>query len=504
MLRKKIQYNLSWILILAILLVEFGSGYNLQASQDIIEEQGCRNLFSQNGHNTVYRKGFLQISRKGFRINDINAIVLQISEIIDTKYFDLKNNTNFSSYTSFTSLLTKEETKLFFIKTDKFLEDFFQYIIKSEPKEKWSGGRAIDPDITRFITLTIIKLFYQTRGRAFADIDGSLEWISNYVTRSVDDTMIGLSLDDDLIWHLIIPDVRKKLFASMLLYYSYKVEGCERVENQDELEIQNEDDNFNLKEVWKKDLKSKEKRYIIKYKNIKRIHNLIDELDISSSKKEDLLKKVEDQYFLGRIYKSKVFQDAARIYPYLRNQDFSFVIKFLSYSSFREEFLDYIPKAFTEHNRLFMEKLVDSVDISDMDQIYQIGPYSFSVGQMMDVIRSNREYNLNPKELVVAYGNLVGCIGSLTIPEIATKIGIDLETKQVSNGKRFSVGVFNTNRNITADMFEELFIQTLSEYGGKKLGMSKLELDLFLFYVKDGAFINISKTNSSVGFKLEW
>lgn len=505
MIRKKVQYILSWILILVLLLVEFDGDSNLQASQEIFEGFNCRNFFSQNGHTTVYEKGFLLQSRKGFRINDINAIVLQISEIFDTRYFDLKNNTNFNSYTSFTPLLTKDETKLFFIKTDDFLEDFFRYIIQTGPKEKWSGGRDIDPDVTRFITLTIIKLFYQTRGRTFADIEGSLYWILNYGTRSVDDnTSFGLSLEDDIVWNMIMPDVRKKIFASMLLYYGHKVGGYENIESIEEIIIPNENENINLKELWEKDIKYKERRYKIKYKNVKQIYDLIEGLDISSSTKKDLVEKVEEQYFLNKIYKSKVFQDAVRIYPYLRNQDFSFVVKFLSYSSYREEFLAFIPKAFSEHNRLFMEKMVDSVDISDMDQIYQIGPYSFSVGEMLEVLKSNKEYNLNSKELVVAYGNLVGCIGSLTIQEIAEKIGIEIETKQASNGKGILVGVFNTNRNITADMFVELFIKTISEQGGKMVDMSEFELALFLQYVRNGAFVKISKDEFQLGFKLDW
>ncbi len=491
----------------------------------------CDDMFSSSSpfykvEKTKYVGGGYSDSSKGFRINEINPIIIQIIDLFDVKFFDELSGKTQSSYLPHRTGLSATEAKVLFIKIDDFLYSFFKEML-IDRKEDQIYDVMEDPDIVRYLIISLLKILSSRKGFPYADIEGEVYWISNHDSRY----KLGaysVAVNSDVVWNSIFPGVKKKLISSLLNYYIQRLGISSKIGSNRKIHVEQTIYNLDDLRYSEEVLSYKRKKYEIRVTNSETIRKTLSEMQLVSEDFEPILQKIYEETFLKKITGSNFFRDIAKEYPYLLEQDLSFVIKFLKGSLYQQEFVRFVESKFKLDDKMFLLRLFSQADISDLDQLFYIGPFSFSIKQILRVVQKNKKYNFSLAELLRAYKNLLGGegIGIVDLKRFYSQLGKEKEfEKAVSSqsfncdfdlnyNKNFSLDqileeanmiseVLNDIRNVSSEDLIKIFVQTLLEVGNLDEALFfKDELVLLDMYVKNKGFKEISAKASKSGVRI--
>ncbi len=488
----------------------------------------CDGMFSSSSsfykvEKTKYKGGGYSATSKGFRINEINPIIIQMVDLFDIKFFDELYGKIQSSYLPHNTGLSAIEAKVLFIKIDEFLYSFFKEILVDR-KEDDLYDVMEDPDILRYIIISLLKILSSRKGFPYADIEGEVYWISNHDSK-YDLGSYTVAVNSDVVWNSILPDVKKKLISSMLNYYIQRLGLSTPIGSNRKIHV--EETIYNLADLIYSDevLSYKKKKYKMRVTNSETIRKNLSEMNLVAEDSKPIHQKVYEETFLKKITGSEFFRDIVRKYPYLLEQDLSFIIKFLKGSLYQQEFVKFVESKFKLDDKMFLLRLLYQSDISDLDQLFYIGPFSFSIKQILRVVQQNKKYNFSLAELLRAYKNLLGGekIGNVDLKRFYSQLGKEEEfKKEVSSqsenfdfdlnyNKNFSLSqileednkiseILNDIRNVSSEDLIKIFVQTLIEVRNLEEALFfEDELVLLDMYIKNKGFKEISAKASKSG-----
>ena len=466
--------------------------------------ESCYEKFSSVYVNetSVYKGGRYNASSRGFRFNDINPVLMHVADIFDTRYFDLLTGRDQSTYLWHNSGLTLKENFAFFSKVDDFFTDYIRELLF---ERVWSDETNVflDPDICRYVTVTLMKIFLYTRGFHYIDIGGQIVWIIN---RDGRDTPAEHTVfwENPIIWSVVQPQVRKRLTTSILMYYSLKL--GKKTPHIPNAKMALEKQILSLDSLYytKEEFLQKKQKYELRVKNIKNIEQVISGIKSKNDKEKPLISKVHRGYFINIIKKWEFYDSIVESYPYLEEQDLGFMVKFFMNSVYKDDFTKYLKSKLTWEEFCFIMRWNILNTLSDLDQIVYIGPYCFSLKQIFTVLYRDKNIALNSKEIVRALRNLLGeGWGKIDTDKVMSQIEENIEkeevlspaTKEVSNEDSFLDFFYNKmERSLDGLSVIKLFVSALDEKDNLDiLELSLDEAQLVKMYLRNKGFIKLDK-----------
>ena len=162
-------------------------------------------------------------------------------------------------------------------------------------------------------------------------------------------------------------------------------------------------------------------------------------------------------------------------------------------------------------------------DLSDLDQVFYIGPYSFSIKQVLKAVYHSKDYNLNVRELFIAYRNLIEGEGqgNIDFQRFCVQLGFDIElvddsltqgidslfsynkNLDVSNlldNKDDSHNFLSIDRKLSSIQLIWIFMKALLDYDNfNESCLDQIDVILLDKYLRNKGFKPFSKNDSRSG-----
>ena len=440
----------------------------------------------------LYPKKDRGIGRDGkkVKINNIGSILLEIADVYDTMYFDeIKQDSNSYmfhgkdiSYAEIMSLIGRLEQTLEGFADHIFLgeDELDEYeILQKDPlykDERIKQHRLeMNPDVTMIVVFAVLKQISHssTLWQAYIEDEGQVYDIRSFLDPSRTFPKNTINFKHPLFFKYVPYSIHKKLVSSILLYFSLKFRNDPKYHTTELLQVGEEI--FTTKELMDLDIEKKKIRYDIRSRNKKRIQEGFRAVHSYGQEIRDV---VDANLMLERIKKMEVFNNALKFNPHLIEQDLAFLFKFFKYSGYEVEFEREVDKIFNGRDKKFIEYMINTSDILDLDQMYYIGSWGFSLGQILDILGESRDRELNPQKILNLFLTLYG--DGVRVDRIRLAVNMAMYFQQrfknnfVSSIKRglhthtmdYNCDIYDLNKLILNTLSQESTVSKLSQKNG--------------------------------------
>lgn len=357
------------------------------------------------------------------RINNMGIILQQIADIYESMYFDkLEGNTSSSylfhgkevSYELIKSVLARVDELMrnfceFVFFDDENLDDFESLMKNEETKQARIEQHRIKmiPDVSVLMMFSVLKHIWSgiQIWRAYIKDEGKLYMVKPYLPAKTLRNHIGF--DDPRFLKYVPFSVQKRLVGSILLYYS--LEFKDKAGYSLDRKIRLVDKIVTAKELMDFEYEEKLNAHRTRMSNMKKIYDSLARVSDEILDTQKVLEKVINNQLLLKIQSTDIFKRVVDQAPFLMDQDLIFTVKFFKHSIYAQRFIKEIQETFLEDESVFIEQLTKQADILDLDQMFYVGQYGFSIGNILDLLmRNHKEENLSASKIMQMFLNLFG------------------------------------------------------------------------------------------------
>ena len=439
------------------------------------------------------------------RINNMGIILQQIADVYESMYFDKLEGRTSSSYLFHGKEVSYELIHTVLARVDERMRSFCEYVFFDEEvlddfevlvkNEKTKEARlakhrlSMIPDVSVLMMFSILRYIWSgiQIWRAYIKDEGKLYMVKPYIRDRTSTNHIGFN--DPRFLKYVPFSVQKRLVGSILLYYS--LEFKDKAGYSVDKKIYLENKIVTVKELMDFEFKEKEKKHRTRVVNMTKIYKSLESVADEIKDTQKIFEKVINNQLLLKIQSTDVFQRVVKQYPFLMEQDLLFIVKFFKHSIYSQKFIKEIQEKLLKDESVFIEQLTKQADILDLDQMFYVGQYGFSIGNILDLLMSNhKEEDLSASKIMHMFLNLFG--GGLNIDRL--RLAVNIETlMHYHNIKGFSKALRKDRQFVgLGDYYDELdLIKTILSIVRKNpveetnINLEEKELEYIEFMVQE-------------------